>query len=300
MLVQKAIEGNDTTRKVKMTLDGETIISTYFQEEINDGIIQLSMGTSSNVADLQTYLQQASNIAVFLNTKPMPITYKMDVNRFVYSDITANTLNVMIIVLLVIALIMAIFMIVKYKKNGMMGVIANIGFTAILLLAVRYGNVVISLSGIFTIVVAIFIEYIITMLILKEYSKKYNAEITKKNIKQLLGKIAFVLIPIMIMAVTFALMSWEEIASAGMILFWAVLIMAIYNILILSVRLFTLTNNTKKENNIKKSTEAKVTSKEVKKEKEIKQQAKKEEKKVDNTKTKSKKENTKKTTKKKK
>lgn len=278
-VASKDSEGNDTTKKVKMMLDDETIISTYFQEEITDGIIQLSMGTSTNPSELQSYLQQASNIAIFLNTNPMPITYKMEINRFVYSDITTNTLKLAILVLVVVAIIMAVFMIVKYKKNGVMGVLANIGFVAILLLALRYGNVLISLAGIIIIAVVAIIEYIITMLILKEYSKKNNAEITKKNIKQLLGKVALTLTPLAIMSVTFSVMKWEEIASVGMVLFWSVLILTIYNILILVVRLFNSSNGAKEVNKTKIET-------------------KKEEKKENNSKTKSKKDNAKKTTKK--
>lgn len=240
-------EGNDTTKKVKMTLDDQTIIATYFQDEIKDGIIQLSMGTSSNLSDIQTNLQQASNIAVFLNTKPMPITYKMEVNRFVYSDITEKTLAWICIILGIVAIVMAVFMIVKYRRNGIMGVIANIGFAAILLLALRFGNVIISLPGIFAIAVMIFIEYIITMLILKEYSKKCDSETLEKNIKKLLVRISITLVPLTVMAVTFAVMSWQEIASVGMILFWAILIIAIYNIIILLVRLFSTSDSKKKE-----------------------------------------------------
>lgn len=262
----KDSEGKDTTKKIKMTLDDETIISTYFEDEITDGIIQLSMGTSTDTADLQTYLQQASNMAVFLNTKPMPITYKMEVNRFVYSDITANTLNLIIIILLVIAVIMAVVMIAKYKKNGLMGVIANIGFVAILLIALRLGNVVISLSGIFSIALVAIIEYVITMLILKEYSNKYEVEIIKKNIKHLLVNTILALVPLIIMAITFAVYQWEEIASVGMVLFWAVLIMLIYNTIILSVGIFDILNNkaenTKKDN--KKENNKETSSKEEK------------------------------------
>lgn len=149
----KDSDGNTTTKKIKMTIDDNTIISTYFQEQITDGIIQLSLGTSTNSSDIQTYLQEASNMAVLLNTDPMPITYKMDVNRFVYSDITPEMLKVVIIALCVIAGIMAIIMIIKFKKNGFMGVIANIGFVAILLLAIRYGNVTLTLTGIIAIAI---------------------------------------------------------------------------------------------------------------------------------------------------
>ena len=244
-------DGNTTTKKIKMTLDDSTIITTYFQEEISTGIIQLSMGTSTSTSEIQTNIQSASNMAVLLNTDPMPLTYTMETNRFVYSDITTETLRAVIIGLSIIALIMAICMMIKFKKNGLMGAIANIGFTAVLLLAVRYGNVEISLAGIFAI--AVFIEYIITMLILNEYSKECEKEILIKNVKHLMGKIAICLIPVVVTAVTFALINWEEIASIGMILFWAIIIMIIYNALILGLKTFESANENKNvKKNIKK------------------------------------------------
>lgn len=241
-------DGNTTTKKIKMTIDDSTIISTYFQEQITDGIIQLSLGTSTNSSDIQTYLQEASNMAVLLNTDPMPITYKMDVNRFVYSDITPEMLKVVIIALCVIAGIMAIIMIIKFKKNGFMGVIANIGFVAILLLAIRYGNVTLTLTGIIAIAIAEIIEYCITMLILREYANKCEPDILKKNIRRLLGNIAVVLTPITVMAITFALISWEEISSFGMVLFWAIIIMIVYNVLMLVIQFFSPKSDKKIKN----------------------------------------------------
>ena len=244
----KDAEGNTTTKKIKMTLDGSTIISTYFQEEISTGIIQLSMGTSTNTSEIQSNIQSASNMAVLLNTDPMPLTYTMETNRFVYSDITAETLKIVIIGLCIVALIMAICMVIKFKKNGLMGVIADIGFTAVLLLAIRYGNVEISLAGIFAIAIAVIVEYIVTGLILNEYSKKCEKEILIKNIKHLMGRIAICLVPFVVMAVTFALISWEEIASIGMILFWTIIIMIIYNTLMLVLKIFESNNNGNEKN----------------------------------------------------
>ena len=239
-------EGKTTTKKIKMTLDDSTIISTYFQEEISTGIIQLSMGTSTNTSEIQSNIQSASNMAVLLNTEPMPLTYTMETNRFVYSDITAETLKIVIVGLCIVALIMAICMVIKFKKNGLMGVIADIGFTAVLLLAIRYGNVEISLAGIFAIAIAVIVEYIVTGLILNEYSKKCEKEILIKNIKHLMGRIAICLVPFVVMAVTFALISWEEIASIGMILFWAIIIMIIYNTLMLVLKIFESNNENEK------------------------------------------------------
>lgn len=250
-------EGNETTKNIKMTLDNQTIMSTYFAEEITNGMIQLSIGTSSEATEIQNYLEQASNIAVFLNTEPMPITYKMEINRFVYSDITVDTLKVLIIVLVLVAIIMAIYLIFKFRKNGIFASIVNIGFVAILLLAIRLGNVTLSLSGIFAVVIAELIEYFITIKLLNKYKDSDNKEILTKNIKKELRKILIYLIPIAIMAVTFAVINWEEIASVGMVLFWAILIMLIYNILIPSIGIYEIENKEKNLKNKNKNEENK-------------------------------------------
>ena len=53
----------------------------------------------------------------------------------------------------------------------------------------------------------------------------------------MMGSISICLVPFVVMDVTFALISWEEIASIGMILFWSLIIMLIYNVLVLALRL---------------------------------------------------------------
>ena len=108
-------------------------------------------------------------------------------------------------------------------------------------------NVTITLTGISAIVVTAVVEYLITMLILKEYSKDVNAEIIKMNVKDVLKKVTISIVPLVIMAITFAVMKWEEIFSIGMVLFWAILIMVIYNLLILGIGLFKSKNTENKK-----------------------------------------------------
>ena len=61
-----------------------------------------------------------------------------------------------------------------------------------------------------------------------------------------MGRIAICLVPFVVMAVTFALISWEEIESIGMILFWAIIIMIIYNTLMLVLKIFESNNENEK------------------------------------------------------
>lgn len=228
----KDADGNDITKKIKMTIDDETVVSTYFEEEIDNGIIQLSIGTSSDSSTLQTYFRQASNIAVLLNTNPMPLTYEIEINRFVHSDITMQTIKMIAIISAIVFALMLVYMIIKYKKNGLMGAILNIGFVALLLLAIRYGNVTISNLGILAIALSTIIEYITIMKILNIYSKKDNDKILKE-LKTFAKNYAIAIIPLIVLAVTFALIKWQELNSMGMVFFWGTLIMIIYNAIVI-------------------------------------------------------------------
>ena len=84
------------------------------------------------------------------------------------------------------------------------------------------------------------------VIVVDDNSKKCEKEILIKNIKHLMGRIAICLVPFVVMAVTFALISWEEIASIGMILFWAIIIMIIYNTLMLVLKIFESNNENEK------------------------------------------------------
>ena len=239
-------EGNDTTKKVKMSIDDQTIMTTYFGEEMTDGIMQIPLGTTTDATDIQNYLKQASNISVFLNTEPLPIKYSVDINRFEYSDITENTLKIATIVLASIFAIMLIYMIIKYKANGILGALANVGFLALLLLAIRYGKVTLTLTGIAGIAIATIIEYVITMLVIKQYNKDTDEATVNKNVKNVMSNSGKTIAPILIMSVIFALIKWEQIASIGMVLFWAILIMVVYNAIILATKFYITKKNKKK------------------------------------------------------
>lgn len=239
-------EGNDTTKKVKMSIDDQTIMTTYFGEEMTDGIMQIPLGTTTDATDIQNYLKQASNISVFLNTEPLPIKYSVDINRFEYSDITENTLKIATIVLASIFAIMLIYMIIKYKANGILGALANVGFLALLLLAIRYGKVTLTITGIAGIAIATIIEYVITMLVIKQYNKDTDEATVNKNVNNVMSNSAKTIAPILIMSVIFALIKWEQIASIGMVLFWAILIMVVYNAIILATKFYITKKNKKK------------------------------------------------------
>lgn len=230
-------KGNDTSKKVDMKLDDQTILSSYFDEEITNGMIQISLGTATDSETLQTYLQQASNIATFLNTESMPVKYEMEINRFVFANTNLDINMVMLIVCAVVAVIYAIVMIVKYKKSAILSVISLLGFMAALLLAIRLGNVELALSGICAVAIMSIIEAIIIAKMQKEYNNNDKDTLSKKMI-ELLKKTIIVLLPIVVISIVFAFSTYTMLSSVGMVMFWAEIIMAIYNILVLQILIF--------------------------------------------------------------
>lgn len=228
-------EGKTTTKKIKMTIDDSTIMSTYFSEEITDGQIQISLGTGKTSEQIQNYVTQASNIAVFLNTDPMPVAYKIDVNKVVYSNITENTVKIIIICTSIVFIILLVYMLIKYKKQALLAAITNIGFIAVLLLVIRYTNVDITLTGLATIALSTLVEYVFLMNILKVKTEKMDNESKQKTLKETIISGAEKLIPLTIIAIVFALTKWETVYSAGMLLFWGIAILVLYNLVTLKI-----------------------------------------------------------------
>ena len=110
-----------------------------------------------------------------------------------------------------------------------------VGLVSLYLLVIRYTNVSVSLQGIVGIIVTILLNYIFISKIL---SKIKNGDDTKKleNVKQGVKegyKEFFIkLVPICISIIALCFASWTTISSFGMVMFWGIALMAVYNYLI--------------------------------------------------------------------
>lgn len=226
-------DGKETTKKITLKIDESTLLNTYFESEISNGTLQLSIGrASTDASTVQGYIREASNIAVLLNTGDLPITYTISDNLYVMSDITKDVFYIPAIVLGVILLIGIVFLIIKYRKNGLLASIALVGYIATLLLVLRYANVELTMEGIIGIVVAIAMDFIFTIYLLgimKHSDSKTIAE-TSQNFKEALIKTLFIFVPAIITAVILCFAGWLPIYSFGMVMFWGILLIVLYNL----------------------------------------------------------------------
>ena len=243
---ENAAEGTDTTgettadetktteKKITMKIDDEEIMSTSFDEPLKTGKLQLSIGQASTDTDtLQGYVDQASSMATVLDTGNIPVKYSVDENEYVASDITRDQLQIIKYTGIAFVAIAIIVLCVIYKINGFIGAISYVGLFSLLMLLIRYTNVVLSIEGLVAIALVLILEYIFINRILtkiKQESKgKMNRAIIKEAIKDTYKEFFITIIPIAIATITFCFAKWTSIGSFGMVMFWGISLIAIYN-----------------------------------------------------------------------
>lgn len=225
-----------TEKKITMKIDDQEIMSTSFDEPITTGKIQLSVGSATtDKTTLQNYVNQAQSVATTLDTGKLPVKYDLEKNQYILPKLTTQDLIKVEIAIAIIAVVGIIILIVKHKLNGLLAGIAYVGLVAVYILVVRYTNVTISIESIAGIIIVLILNYIFTTMFLnkiEELNKEKAENVMKKATGETYKKFYLRIIPICIMAIAFSFIKWITISSFGMITFWGIVIIAIYNAII--------------------------------------------------------------------
>lgn len=224
---------SSTEKKITMKIDDEEIMSTSFDEPITTGKIQLSVGTATtDTKTLQNYISQAQNMATVLDSGNLPVKYSIEKNQYILSDISEQELVYIAIVVAVAVVIGIIVLIIKYKSKGLLAGFSYIGLVALYLLLIRYANVVISIESIFGIAIILILNYIFTFILLdniEKISKDKSENVINKATLETYKKFFSRIIPICIMVIAFCFVKWIPMSSFGMISFWGLVMIAVYN-----------------------------------------------------------------------
>lgn len=227
-------DGNTTKKQVKLVLDGEEILTTHFSETITDGNLNLTIGSSStDASDLQTYIKQARNMASILGSGTIPIQYEITSNEFLQSNISNFEIGYAISGLIVVLTCMMLYLILRFKEEGILAAILEVGFVALLLLVVRYTNVEIALEGMTAIVLAAIFNHAFMIAILnrmKANKEGNKLETAEKGITKELIQFCFIGIPAAMISIVFCFSKWLSVSSFGMTIFWAILLFILYQI----------------------------------------------------------------------
>lgn len=226
-------EENSETKqkKIVLAIDTNEMITTSFDEPMVDGVLQLTMGKASKDSKtVSDTLSSTSRMAVLLNEGTMPLTYKVSNNMYIQqSNNQSNVLLYTIIVLAIISLILVIYLIVKYKAQGLWATLGHVGFFALYLLLIRYTNVEVSIASLFAIFISLLLNFEINRELLKDEenaNKKYMSFIMK-------------VIPIYIISIIFSFTKLTVLNTFGMAMFWGITLSVIYNLTITRILIKT-------------------------------------------------------------
>ena len=234
-------------KEITMKIDDSKIMTTHFDQPITNGKIQLSVGSASTDKDtLQGYIEQAQNMATVLDSGKLPVKYDIEKNQYILSDINEEQIGYMAIVVAVLFIVAIIVISIKYKTNGLLAGISYIGLVALYLLLIRYTNVVISIESIFAVVITLILNFVFIVMLLNQIEKmtKENKEnIINKSTMETYKKFFTRIIPICAMTIVFCFIKWIPLSSFGMVTFWGLLIIAVYNAVITRMMLDILSQN---------------------------------------------------------
>ena len=221
-------EDKEVTKEVSILFDGQEYRSTYFGDTITDGTLNVAMGSGKDSSSVENYVLIANELKAILNSGILPIQYEISENT-VSPRITTDNIKMAAYVVLAIFAISLIYFVIKLKLKGLLAAVLQIGYTALLLLTLRYTNVVISLEGIVGILVGIILNYMFIYFAFKNVEENF--------VKDIMAKFAVRLIPIYIIAIVFTFNRLANVASLGMTLVWGLIILYVYNLIFTQVTL---------------------------------------------------------------
>lgn len=227
----------DTQKAVSIVIEGSTIRTTYFGEVITNGELTLAIGSGTDATTLYEYANQAEIFAMLINNEEMPLTYTITTSEYVSSELNNNALYIIISALTVITLIVIIYLIIKYKIDGLLASLSLISGIAILLLLLRYTNVAISLGSFSAIAILIATQTYFIISILNSIKKDSSYDnVTYMTTWGYLKRIEVILV-FLIISVVFTFMSELKIYSVGMTMFYGVISLIIPNLVFMRTML---------------------------------------------------------------
>lgn len=212
-------------KKVTLKISGEDFLTTYFGETMTTGELTLTVGSATTEQEtLSSYVKEASTISTILNNGQIQLEYTMANEEVIKNTIDNNFVRILIVIAVVLTLILLIFEVIKSKTKGIFIILSSIGFIALVLLAIRYTNVILTLEGI----IAIYVVYLINYIVARQIFKCENSKEINKTLVQFYKYTAV----LWIIAIILCFVKWIPVSSIGMVIFWSGILIGLYNFLI--------------------------------------------------------------------
>lgn len=221
-------EEKETEKKmVSIVFDDDTMMTTYFGEEMSSGLLQIAVGQErTNYEDFLEDYQSAQTLANMINSGVLPVTYALETDNFVKSEWIASKQNLEIALFVILVVVPAVAFIVKFKKNGSVAAILNMGYVAGFSLILKYTNVEMTINAIF----AGMLMIVVNMAFLKMMVQQLETQTIKQAYAEVSKKFYFAMLPLAVTALVFTFVKNYAINSVGMVVFWALILNVLYNV----------------------------------------------------------------------
>ena len=188
-------------------------------------------------------MEQGNFYAMLLNNPEMPLNYRIDKSVTAKSNISENDIYIIIGIIVVISAIAIIYMIYKFKIDGVISLASIIAWIGLLLLVLRYTNTEISLNSIGAIVLFTILDIYLISKMLNEIKQNTSYENVSSITLRTYLKEWTVIITSLILAIVFTFMNKVVAFSFGMTLFYGIISIAISNLVFLRTMLLAKYSN---------------------------------------------------------
>lgn len=213
---------------ISVQFDDQTLITTYFGEALETGSIQIPLGDPALPGeDLYDVTYRIGRLAEVINTEELPLVYELTSDRYIKSEITEDVKFIFNITFAVAILAVSIFMIIKYKTNGLKQSIISIGYIGTLLLIMRYIGIIFTYNSVIALLAVVLINYVFSIRLLDKLKEEKNRKVV---LKEKMKELYLAIVPVCIIACIFTFMSSVIISSIGNVLFWGLLVQAVFSV----------------------------------------------------------------------
>ncbi len=228
-------DGKQVDNTIYIYLDGEKFYEGNeldFLEIAEGGTLPIRYGGYTNDRKvLNERLKVAESEKAALTTEEIPIMYSGNYGNVIHSNISKKAVAVIFALILAV---MGIYLLIKYKLKGVFAELCILGFSALLLLILRWTSVQMSVASMVSIVAAIIAQFIYLIKVLN------NENISPKVFNNETITFTTMIIPAFILGIVAAVLpalkdvgmipgNIFDVACFGMVMFWGVIVFEIFN-----------------------------------------------------------------------
>ncbi len=228
---EEETEESTTEKTVTIKVNEEEFLSTHFDAELSE--LTITMGSARTDSDASSVtVEQAQYYATLLSNGEMPLEYEVETSDYIQSIYANKVFQYILLGLMaLIVLISIVYIIIRYKKLGLLSAIVYIGSISLLLIIIRYTKTEVGLETVIPSLILILINTYVNCKSLKNLDKEDSKEDRKGKIYKSYLKVIDLLIITLIPSVIFTYNSSSAISSIGTLLFWGIIVITLMNVL---------------------------------------------------------------------